>query len=98
MVTAVVEAGGANTLTSPAAVLSAYRPALYLITGVAALGLVAALPGLRRRSAAPADEVDYFDAAEAPAPAEPKAVERNPGLSRCLPPTVGVLSGKLALA
>jgi MFS family permease len=48
VVTAVVEAGGANTLTSPAAVLSAYRPALYLITGVAALGLLAALPGLRR--------------------------------------------------
>lgn len=48
VVTAVVEAGGANTLASPAAALSAYRPALYLITGVAALGLVAALPGLRR--------------------------------------------------
>jgi MFS family permease len=48
VVTAVVEAGGANTFTSPAAVLSAYRPALYLITGVAALGLLAALPGLRR--------------------------------------------------
>ena len=48
VVTAVVEAGGANTLTSPAAVLSAYRPALYLITGVAVIGLVAALPGLRR--------------------------------------------------
>jgi MFS family permease len=77
VVTAVVEAGGANTLTSPAAVLSAYRPALYLITGVAALGLVAALPGLRRRPAAPADEVDYFPAGEAGAPAEPKAVDRN---------------------
>jgi MFS family permease len=63
VVTAVVEAGGANTLTSPAAVLSAYRPALYLITGVAAVGLAAALPGLRRRSAATtADEVAYFDA------------------------------------
>jgi predicted MFS family arabinose efflux permease len=48
VVTAVVEAGGANTFTSPAAVLSAYRPALYLITGVAAVGLLAALPGLRR--------------------------------------------------
>ncbi len=77
VVTAVVDAGGANTLTSPAAVLSAYRPALYLITGVAALGLVAALPGLRRRSAAPADEVEYFGPAEAPAQAEPEAAERN---------------------
>ena len=57
LVTAVVEAGGANTLTSPAAVLSAYRPALYLITGVAVLGLAAALPGLRRGSALPAVEV-----------------------------------------
>ena len=74
VVTAVVEAGGANTLTSPAAVLSAYRPALYLITGVAALGLVAALPGLRRGAAAPvADEVDYFPATDADAPAELKA-------------------------
>jgi MFS family permease len=55
VVTAVVEAGGANTLTSPAAVLSAYRPALYVITGVAALGLLAALPGLRHRAAPVAD-------------------------------------------
>ena len=78
VITAVVDAGGANTLTSPAAVLSAYRPALYLITGVAALGLLAALPGLRRGSAAPADEVDYFPAAEAGASAVPKAVERHP--------------------
>jgi hypothetical protein len=48
VVTAVVDAGGAGTLTSPAATLTAYRPALYLITGVAAIGLLAALPGLRR--------------------------------------------------
>jgi predicted MFS family arabinose efflux permease len=48
VVTAVIDAAGANTLTSPAAVLSAYRPALYLITGVAAVGLLVALPGLRR--------------------------------------------------
>jgi MFS family permease len=77
VVTAVVEAGGANTLTSPAAVLSAYRPALYLITGVAAIGLLAALPGLRRRSPTPADEVEYFDPAEEDAQAEPKAVGQN---------------------
>jgi hypothetical protein len=50
VVTAVVDAGG-NTLTSPAAALAAYRPALYLITGVAALGLLVALPGLRRDAA-----------------------------------------------
>jgi MFS family permease len=51
VVTAVVDAHGGNTLTSPAAALSAYRPALYLITGVAAVGLLAALPGLRRPKA-----------------------------------------------
>jgi MFS family permease len=77
IVTAVVEAGGANTLTSPAAVLSAYRPALYLITGVAALGLVAALPGLRRGSAAVADEAGRFVTAEARAVATPEAAERD---------------------
>jgi hypothetical protein len=77
VVTAVVEAGGANTLTSPAAVLSAYRPALYLITGVAAVGLAAALPGLRRRSATPADEVDHFDASAARRSDEEKIAERN---------------------
>jgi len=64
VVTAVVDAGGANTLTSPAAVLSAYRPALYLITGVAALGLLAALPGLRRGNAHIPDEVTEFHAVE----------------------------------
>jgi MFS family permease len=65
VVTAVVDAGGGNTLTSPAAALSAYRPALYLITGVAALGLLAALPGLRRGSTAVPDEVTEFPAAAA---------------------------------
>ncbi len=74
VVTAVVDAAGANTLTSPAAVLSAYRPALYLITGVAALGLLAALPGLRRGSHQVPDEVTEFPAAEAPAAdGEPEA-------------------------
>ena len=66
VVTAVVDAAGANTLTSPAATLSAYRPALYLITGVAALGLLAALPGLRRGSVQGSSEVTEFPAAEAP--------------------------------
>jgi MFS family permease len=77
VVTAIVEAGGANTLTSPSAVLSAYRPALYLITGVAALGLVAALPGLRRGGAPDADAgeagrpaVAQAEAAQADAVAE----------------------------
>jgi MFS family permease len=53
VVTAVVDAGGANKLTSPATVVSAYRPALWLIAGVAAIGMLVALSGLRaqRRSA-----------------------------------------------
>jgi MFS family permease len=50
VITAVIDAGGANSVTTPAATLSAYRPALYLITGIAGLGLLAALPGLRRGS------------------------------------------------
>jgi MFS family permease len=73
VVTAVVDAAGANTLSSPAATLTAYRPALYLITGIAALGLLAALPGLRRGTAGVPAEVTEFPAPEtlaaAPAPA-----------------------------
>ncbi len=64
VVTAVVDAGGGNTLASPAEALSAYRPALYLITGIAALGLLAALPGLRRGRASVPDEVTEFPAGE----------------------------------
>lgn len=62
VVTAVVDAGGAETLTSPATTLAAYRPALYLITGVAALGLLAALPGLRRTRVSVPDQVIEFPA------------------------------------
>ncbi|HUC26678.1 MAG TPA: hypothetical protein VMA73_28595, partial [Streptosporangiaceae bacterium] len=66
------DAAGANTLTSPAAALSAYRPALYVITGVAALGLLAALPGLRFRVPT---EVTEFPAAQTPVPVpQPEAV------------------------
>jgi MFS family permease len=65
MVTAVVDAAGGNTLTSPAAALSAYRPALYLITGVAALGLLAALPGLRRTPVPITDQLSELLAEEA---------------------------------
>ena len=49
VVTAVVDAGGGNNLTSAPAVLTAYRPALGVITGVAGLGLLVALPGLVSR-------------------------------------------------
>jgi hypothetical protein len=47
VVTAVVEAGGASRITSASATLSAYRPALAVITLVSAVGAVAALTGLR---------------------------------------------------
>jgi MFS family permease len=52
VVTAVVDAGGGGQLTSPAATLTAYRPALFLITGVAAAGALVAIAGLRRGAAA----------------------------------------------
>ncbi len=52
VVTAVVDAGGASRITSAPAVLAAYRPALFLITGVAAVGALVALSGLRSKRAA----------------------------------------------
>jgi len=82
VVTAVIDAAGANTLTSAAAVLSAYRPALYLITGVAALGLLVALPGLRRDRAPAADEAaDEADEADeaGQAPPVPTAIGTERG-------------------
>jgi len=51
IVTAVVDAGGAGQLVSPSATLAAYRPALVLITGIAAIGMLIALSGLRSRPA-----------------------------------------------
>jgi MFS family permease len=48
VVTAVVDAGGGGQVTTPAATLAAYRPALFLITGVAAAGALVAIAGLRR--------------------------------------------------
>jgi MFS family permease len=52
IVTAVVDAAGAGRTASASATLNAYRPALFLITGVAAVGALAALSGLRRRDRA----------------------------------------------
>jgi hypothetical protein len=54
IVTAVVDASGAAKLVSPAATLAAYRPALVLITFVAAIGMLTALSGLRRQQGIPA--------------------------------------------
>jgi hypothetical protein len=48
-VTAVVDAGGAAQLASAQATLAAYRPALGLITGIAAIGMPVAVSGLRNR-------------------------------------------------
>ncbi len=47
-VTAVVDAAGASHITTAAATLGAYRPALAVITGVSVLGALTALTGLRR--------------------------------------------------
>jgi MFS family permease len=56
IVTAVVDAGGAGRLSpaSASATLAAYRPALGVITGIAAIGMLAALSGLRVRPVQPA--------------------------------------------
>ena len=53
VVTAVIDARGASHITSAQATLSAYRPALALITVVSAVGAITALSGLRpgRRAA-----------------------------------------------
>ena len=56
VVTAVIDASGASRVLSPAATLAAYRPALILITGVAAAGTLVALSGLRRRRLAAGPE------------------------------------------
>jgi MFS family permease len=75
VVTAVVDAGGANTLTSAPAVLGAYRPALFLITGVASLGLLAVLPALRRGSVDGSDYGHADDAWQAQLAAELEAAD-----------------------
>jgi hypothetical protein len=53
IVTAVVEAGGAGQISSASATLAAYRPALGVITGIAAIGMLVALSGLRSRQIQP---------------------------------------------
>jgi MFS family permease len=53
IVTAVIDAGGAGRLASAPATLAAYRPALVLITGIAAIGMLVALSGLRNPRAVP---------------------------------------------
>jgi predicted MFS family arabinose efflux permease len=64
IVTAVVDAGGGSRVTTPAATLAAYRPAFFLITGVAMVGVLVALSGLRR--AADVTTVDGATVATSP--------------------------------
>jgi hypothetical protein len=61
IVTAVVDAGGAGRLSSAPATLAAYRPALGLITGIAAIGMLVALSGLRSRPAQQAELADGLE-------------------------------------
>jgi EmrB/QacA subfamily drug resistance transporter len=48
VVTAVVDAGGANRVAAPQTLLQAYRPGLAVITGVAAAGVAVGLTGVLR--------------------------------------------------
>jgi MFS family permease len=80
VVTAVVDAGGGARLSTPTATLAAYRPALFLITGVAVVGALVALGGLRRGGdAVPVDglvaEPVAAPAARAVVPAEAAACD-----------------------
>jgi len=50
VVTAVIDSKSAG-ITSPADMLPAFRPGLYVVAGVAVLGLLVSLPGLRRAKA-----------------------------------------------
>ena len=67
IVTAVVDAGGGSRLTSAPAALAAYRPALALITGVAAVGTAVALSGLRSRPSVAAGSAEDLAVADLPA-------------------------------
>ncbi len=62
--TAVIDARGANQVVS-ADTLAAYRPALYVITGVASLGLAVALTGLRSPRPHPASRASASECGEA---------------------------------
>lgn len=81
VVTAVVDAGGANKVLSPAATLSAYRPALVLITAVAAVGMLVALSGLRRSGGTRVpDSVLEVEPAPATAAASAEMADENAGV------------------
>jgi MFS family permease len=64
-VTAVVTSAGSHHAVSAAQTLAAYRPGLVLVSIVGGLGLITALSGLHRRSAAET-EAERADTAEVP--------------------------------
>ena len=64
IVTAVVDVGGAGRLASAPATLAAYRPALALITGIAGIGMLVALSGLRSRPTRRAELADDLAAGD----------------------------------
>jgi MFS family permease len=69
IVSAVIDSQ-ARGITSPAGMMSAYRPGLYVIAGVAVLGLLVSLPGLvRKRSPESAEEPELDDLADELEPA-----------------------------
>jgi MFS family permease len=75
VVTAVVDASGGGRVISPTATLAAYRPALVLITGVAVIGMLVALSGLRsRRDLAPDQAGELAVGAAAASPGGAAAV------------------------
>ena len=86
VVTAVVDAGGGGRLGTPAATLAAYRPALFLITGVAAVGALTALAGLRRAGdpAPVAERAPAVAAAPVTAPVSASPAERPTLAAVCL--------------
>jgi hypothetical protein len=86
VVTAVVEASGGGRVISPTATLAAYRPALVLITGVAAVGMLVALTGLRSRQDLAADQAGELDVgAAAVSPGGAAAAEVVPVAAEVVP-------------
>jgi nitrate/nitrite transporter NarK len=69
VVTAVIDSR-ARGIASPTGMMSAYRPGLFVIAGVAVLGLLVSLPGLlRNRAGEPAAEPELGDLTEELEPA-----------------------------
>ena len=80
VVTAVVDAAGASHITTAAATLGAYRPALAVITGVSVLGAITALTGLRRtRALSPAGTELFLPAGAEGGSLEPATVPAATG-------------------